>query len=285
MCEILHGASAAAALTDSLKAKCEYLRSRGIVPKLAIVRVGARDDDAAYERAAMRRCEKIGIAVLQVLLPENCEKSTLLDAIDRVNNDTSIHGCLLFRPLKDREMETAARDRLLPEKDVDGMTRISQAHVFTGSGVGFAPCTAEACIRLLEHYAIPIEGKRVVILGRSLVVGKPLAMLMLAENATVTICHSRSVDEQKIAKQADILVAALGKAEHVDASYLSEQQIVLDVGIHEREDGTLCGDVRSEDAAAIAKAYAPVPGGVGSMTTTILAEHVIRACENIACKQ
>ena len=283
MAEILRGAPAAAALTESLITRCECLKASGVTPTLAIIRVGARDDDLAYENAAVRRCEKIGIAVQRYVLPDSCDTNTLLETIDSINADDAIHGCLMFRPLRNQDAEKTACERLHPEKDVDGMTRASLTHVFSGTGNGFAPCTAEACIRLLAHYGIDPAGKQVVILGRSLVVGKPLAMLMLSQNATVTVCHSRTTNVQTVARNADILVAALGKAELVNASYLREGQIVLDVGIHEREDGTLCWDVRKDDVASIAAAYAPSPGGVGSMTTTILAEHVIKSCENSSC--
>ena len=283
MSEILRGAPAAAALTESLTARCDQLREHGLTPTLAVIRVGARDDDLAYEKAAVRRCEQIGIEVRRFLLPEDCSSEMLLNTIDTVNIDGSIHGCLMFRPLKNRAAEAAACDRLIPEKDVDGMTLASLTHVFSGSDGGFPPCTAEACVRLLDHYGIDLDGKRVVILGRSLVIGKPLAMLMLSRNATVTMCHSHTSNIKEITRPADIIVACMGKAESIDSSYLSEGQIILDVGIHERADGSLCGDVRTESIASVVAAYAPSPGGIGSMTTSVLAAHVVEACEKIAC--
>lgn len=278
MAELLRGAPAAAALTDTLIPRCGELLKRGITPTLAIVRLGARDDDRAYETAAIRRCEKIGIRVKPYLLSESTTTAALLAVIDEINADASIHGCLIFRPLPDAAMEEAACARLAPEKDVDGMTRASQAYVYSGKGLGFSPCTAEACVRLLEHYGYDLTGKHVVVLGRSRVVGRPLFMLLLQKNATVTVCHSRSVNEQAISRTADIVVAAVGKPEHVDASYFHSGQIVVDVGIHERADGTLCGDVSAAAAEDVA-AYSPVPGGVGNLTTSILAEHVLIACE------
>lgn len=282
MAEMLRGAPAAAALTDILIPRCAALQEKGVSPTLAILRVGTRADDVAYESAAIRRCQKIGINVQLYTLPSSCSADALFAAIDEINHNDLIHGCLMFRPLADRSTEEAACDRLSPKKDVDGMTRASLAHVYSGSGAGFAPCTAEACVRLLEYYGYELSGRRAVVLGRSLVVGRPLAMLLMQKDATVTICHSRSVNEQEISRAADIVVAAVGRPEHVGASYFRTGQIVLDVGIHERADGTLCGDVLS-NAAEAAEAYSPVPGGIGSLTTSILAEHVIRACEKMTC--
>lgn len=282
MAEILRGAPAAAAITEALRLRCNTLIESGITPTLAIVRVGAREDDIAYEQAAVRRCEKIGITVRTFPLQEG-DESGLLETIDAINADDSIHGCLVFRPLKNAQLEQAVCSRLSAKKDVDGMTPQSMAHVYSGSGDGFAPCTAEACIRLLEYYNIPLSGKRVVILGRSLVVGKPLAMMLLAKHATVTVCHSKTAQIHEVAQDADILVAALGKAGLVDRAFLQCEQTVIDVGIHESPDGSITGDVCAQDAAEIVKAYSPVPGGVGSMTTTVLAEHVLRACEDRTC--
>lgn len=279
MAEILHGSPVAAALTESLIPRCKQLKAQNNYPTLAIIRIGARDDDKAYEKAAIRRCEKVGISVRRFLLPEDCDVDTLLQTIDEVNLDSAIHGCLMFRPLRSKAAELAASERLLVSKDVDGMTRSSLAYLYSGTGAGFPPCTAQACMKLLEHYGIAPEGKRAVVLGRSTVVGKPLAMLLQNRNATVTVCHSHTQNEQEISRQADILIAAVGKAEHIDRTYLREGQILLDIGIHAREDGSLCGDVLADDAEAYAAAYAPSPGGVGSITTSILAEHVIEACE------
>lgn len=279
MAEILHGSPVAAALTEALIPRCEQLKAQNVCPALAIVRIGARDDDVAYENAAVRRCEKVGISVRRFLLPEGCDVKTLMQTIDEINLESAIHGCLMFRPLRSKAAELAASERLLVSKDVDGMTRSSLAYLYSGTGAGFPPCTAQACMKLLEHYGIAPEGKHAVVLGRSTVVGKPLAMLLQNRNATVTVCHSHTQNEQEISRQADILIAAVGKAEHIDRTYLREGQILLDIGIHAREDGSLCGDVLADDAEAYAAAYAPSPGGVGSITTSILAEHVIEACE------
>lgn len=279
MAELLKGLPVANALTEVLTVRAAALNEKNIIPTLAIVRVGERPDDISYETGAMKRCAKVGIAVRQFLLKADCKKEELLEAIRKINDDTSIHGCLMFRPLPDSAMEEAACALLKPEKDVDGMTAGSLAAVFAGKGAGYPPCTAEGCIELLDHYNIPLEGKRVVVIGRSLVIGKPVSMMLQTRNATVTMCHTRTVDMDKICRGAQILVVAAGKAGVVDDSFAAPGQIVVDVGINVNEDGKLCGDVQFETVEPIVDAITPVPGGVGSVTTAILAKHVIEAAE------
>ena len=279
MAEILKGAPAAAALTEELKARAEALRAKGTVPTLAILRVGERPDDLSYERGALKRCEKAGIEVKRFLLPEDVTESELLKTIDIVNADPGIHGCLMFRPLPDRAMEKAACARLLPEKDVDCMTEGSLGGVFTGSGTGYPPCTAEACMELLRFYGIGLKGKNVTVIGRSLVIGKPVSMMLQAAHATVTMCHTRTRDMAAICRNAEILVCAAGHAGLVTKDFIRPGQIVIDVGINVDENGNLCGDVAFDEAAGIAGMITPVPGGVGSVTTAVLAKHVIEAAE------
>lgn len=280
--KVLKGAPAAAALTEALAEKCRLLSQKGIVPCLAIVRAGERPDDLSYERAAMKRCEKIGIRVRQFLLPEDADEKLLSETVQEINRDQSIHGCLIFRPLKNKAAEAAAAALLAPEKDVDCMTSPSLAGVFSGNGTGFPPCTAQAVIELLDHYGIPLEGRHAVVIGRSLVIGRPVSMLLQRKNATVTMCHTKTRDLPALCRQADILIVAAGKAELVDDSYLSEGQIIIDVGIHADEAGNLCGDVNYEKAAPLAAAITPVPGGVGSVTTAVLCKHVIEAAEKLS---
>ena len=279
MAEILKGAPVAAALSEELIARAETLRKAGTVPTLAILRVGERPDDISYETGAMKRCDKIGIAVKHFLLPEDCTKEQLLDAVREINGDGSIHGCLMFRPLPDKEMEDAACSLLAPEKDVDCMTSGSLASVFTGKGAGFPPCTAQACIELLDHYGIELKGKRAAVIGRSLVIGKPVAMMLLQKNATVTICHTRTVDMPSVCRGAEIIIAAAGKAGVVDKTFAAPGQVVVDVGINVDENGKLCGDVKFDEAEPVVSAITPVPGGVGAVTTAVLAKHVIEAAE------
>ena len=279
MATLLKGAPAAKALTEHLQKRAESLTAKGVTPCLAILRVGAREDDLSYERGAMKRCEKVGISVRQVILPDTVTQSELLAEIDKLNRDDAVHGVLMFRPLPRTIDEHTACEALLPGKDMDGITSGSLAAVYAGTKNGYPPCTAAACVELLHHYEIPLAGKRVVVIGRSLVIGKPVSMLLLAENATVTICHSKSQNLPEICRESDILVVAAGKAGMVGAESLRPGQIVLDVGIHVGAEGNLCGDVRFDEAEEIVDAITPVPGGVGAVTTAILAQNVITAAE------
>lgn len=277
MAELWKGAPVAAALTEQLSARCEALKGRGVVPTLAIVRVGERPDDISYENGAVKRCEKIGVAVKRFLLPEACTREQLLDTIREINGDARLHGCLMFRPLPDREMEEAACALLDPAKDVDGMTAGSLASVFSGRGAGYPPCTARACLELLDHYGVDLTGKRAVVIGRSLVIGKPVSMLLQSRNATVTMCHTRTVDLPAVCRGAEVLIAAAGRAGVVGADCAAPGQLVLDVGINVGEDGKLRGDVDFDAVEPIVSAITPVPGGVGAVTTAVLCKHVIEA--------
>ena len=279
MAELLKGLPVANALTEALAVRVEKLKEKGVTPTLAILRAGERPDDISYETGAMKRCDKVGIAVRQFLLDEACTKEELLDTIRQINEDASIHGCLMFRPLPDRDMEEAACALLAPEKDVDGMTAGSLATVFAGKGAGYPPCTAEGCIALLDHYGIDLQGKRVAVIGRSLVIGKPVSMMLQSRNATVTMCHTKTVNLAEVCRNAEILVVAAGKAGVADESFTVPGQIVVDVGIHVNAEGKLCGDVDFASVEPVAAAITPVPGGVGSVTTAMLARHVIEAAE------
>lgn len=277
MAEILKGAPAAAALTEKLAVRCAALKEGGVIPTLAIVRVGERPDDVAYERGAIKRCEKVGIAVRQYLLPADAEQSELLRVIDEINRNGGIHGCLMFRPLPGHLDEAAACEALDARKDVDCMTESSLSSVFTGSGKGFKPCTAQSVMELLKYYGIDPAGKKAVVVGRSLVIGKPVAMLLLAANATVTVCHSRTASLAEQTRDADIVVAALGRARALTAEHFAPGQVVVDVGINAAPEGGLCGDVDFAAVEPIVSAITPVPAGVGSLTTAVLCAHVIEA--------
>lgn len=279
MAELLKGAPVAAALTEQLIERVKRLTEAGVTPTLAIVRVGERPDDISYETGAMKRCAKIGVAVKQFCLPETCSALELRAVIEHINAVSDIHGCLLFRPLPDKEMEAMACALLDPEKDVDGMTAGSLASVFTGKGAGYPPCTAQACMELLEHCGVDLTGKRVTVIGRSLVIGKPVSMMLQAKNATVTMCHTRTVDMPALCRNAEVLVAAAGKAGVVTADSVAPGQVVIDVGINVDADGKLCGDVKFDEVEPVVSAITPVPGGVGAVTTAVLAKHVIEAAE------
>ena len=279
MALLLKGGEAAAAMNEKTAARVAALTAAGVVPTLAVVRMGAREDDLSYERGVMNRCAKLGIQVKHCLLEADASQDQLLEVIRDINRDSSIHGCLLFRPLPTQINDKAVREALAPEKDVDGITDASLAGVFTGSGVGYAPCTAQACVEILDHYGIPLEGKRVTVVGRSLVVGKPAAMLLDRKNATVTICNSRTRNLPEICRSADVLVVAMGKRGAIGGDCVAPGQVVVDVGIHTDENGKLCGDVRFAEAEPVVEAITPVPGGVGAMTTSVLAAHVVEAAE------
>ena len=279
MATILKGAAVTAALNQSLTERTSALKEKGILPTLAIVRGGERGDDISYEKGAIKRCEKIGVGVKQFLLPADVPEETLLATIEEINADPAIHGCLLFRPLPGHIDGERVRRALAPQKDVDGITDGSLAGVFSGTGEGYPPCTAQACMEILDHYGYPLQGKKAVVVGRSLVVGKPAAMLLLQKNATVTVCHTRTADMPALCREAEVLIVAAGKAGVVGKEYLSPGQVVIDVGIHVLEDGKLTGDVKFEEAEPIVEAITPVPGGVGTVTTSVLVKHVVEAAE------
>lgn len=273
------GAPAAAALMEDLTGRIERLSGAGVTPTLAIVRVGERPDDRAYETGAVKRCEKAGVAVKRFPLPAGCSALELRAVLEHINAVSEIHGCLMLRPLPDPAMEEMACALLDPKKDVDCMTPAALAGVFAGKGWGYPPCTARACLELLKYYKTALTGKRAVVVGRSLVIGKPVSMLLQAENATVTMCHTRTVDLPAVCRGAEVLIAAAGRANLLGAAHVSPGQVVLDVGINVDESGKLCGDVKFDEAEPVVSAITPVPGGVGAVTTAVLVKHVVEAAE------
>ena len=278
MAEILKGADVVSAINERAIARVELLKKSDITATLAIVRVGERADDISYEKTATKRCETVGVNVKNIILPADVSQGELMQNILELNNDDNVHGVLLFRPLPKHLSDDAVRALLKPEKDIDGITDGSLAGVFTGSDQGFAPCTAQACIEILDHFNIDCKGKRAVVIGRSLVVGKPVAMMLMQRHATVTVCHTRTVDMPAVARNAEILIVAAGQMEGLTKEYFSPGQVVIDVGINWNETkGKLCGDVLFEDAEPIVAAITPVPGGVGTVTTSVLVSHVVDA--------
>ena len=279
MSTILKGAPVVAAMNEANAARCAALREKGVVPTLAVVRVGERPDDLSYEKGVMARCAKVGVEVKQFLLPADASQEELLRVIAGINADAAIHGCLLFRPLPKQFDDRTIRAALSPEKDIDGITDGSLAGVFTNTAVGYPPCTAQACLEILKFYNIPLSGRRAVVVGRSLVVGKPAAMMLDRENATVTLCNSRTQNLPDVCREADVVVVAMGKMGFIGAEHLRAGQVVVDVGIHVNEEGKLCGDVRFGEAEPVVEAITPVPGGVGTVTTSVLVSHVVEAAE------
>ena len=279
MAELLKGAAVVAALNEKMMKEIEGLKSKGVAPTLAILRVGERPDDISYEKGATKRCETVGVQVKNVVLPADVNQEVLMSNVEALNNDDSVHGVLIFRPLPRHLDEEAVRNALKPEKDIDGITDGSLAGVFTGNGRGFPPCTAQACMEILDFYGVNCTGKRAVVIGRSLVVGKPASIMLQQRNATVTMCHTKTVDMPSVVRVAEIVIVAAGKAGAVTADYLSAGQTVVDVGINMNDEGKLCGDVKFDDAEPIVSAITPVPGGVGTVTTSVLVSHVVEAAK------
>ena len=276
-------------LNARIIADCEALKEKGINPTLAIVRCGERPDDLSYESGATKRAETLGVAVEKFVLPEDVSKEELLKVIDDINANDKIHGVLMFRPLPKhlKADQDEICNRLDPKKDMDCLTDLSSAGVYQGrDDLGYAPCTPAACMEILDYYGIDCKGKSAVVIGRSLVVGKPAAMMLMAKNATVTICHTRTVNTAEICKNADIIVTAAGVLNSLTKDFVREGQIVIDVSMNwnpekitTRGKGGMSGDAVYEEVEPIVAAITPVPGGVGAVTTTVLMKHVVEAAE------
>ena len=284
MAQLLKGAPVAAAITENLIERAEALKAQDVTPKLQMLRIGERTDDVAYERAAQRRCASVGIETEITVLPADCAEVDVIRELQRINLDDTIHGCLMFRPLPKHLNERAICEALSPVKDVDGMTFASLTTVFTRSGEGFAPCTAQSVVELLDHYGVEIEGARTAVIGRSLVIGRPAAMMLLARNATLTMCHTRTKDLPAVCREAELLVVASGHAGAVTTDYVNHDQVVIDVGINAAPDGGVCGDVLFDEVEPLVRAISPVPSGVGAVTTAVLCKHVIEAAEKRLAK-
>ncbi len=277
MAKQLLGKEVTASLNERIKAQAARLQEKGVNPTLAIIRVGENPSDISYEKGADKRCETLGVACEKILLPEDVSQEELLAVMDRVNKNEKIHGVLLLRPLPGHLEQSAIENALDPTKDVDCMTDGSMSGVFTGKKVGFPPCTPQACMEILDYYGIDCTGKKAVVIGRSLVVGKPAAMMLIKKNATVTVCHTKTVDMPSVTREADIIIVAAGRAGVVGAEYVKPGQTVIDVGINMNVEGKLCGDVDFAAVEPIVDAITPVPGGVGSVTTSVLVGHVVEA--------
>lgn len=264
-------------MKEMLLAQASELKAKGITPTLAVIRVGKREDDMVYERSILRRFNALGMDVRVHELAENISQSEFNAEFMRVNDDREVHGILLFRPLPEGLSDEYVCLHMNPDKDVDGMSPVNAARIFAGEREGFAPCTPSAVMVMLARYGYDVSGMNVVIVGRSMVVGRPLSMLMLRANATVTVCHSKTHNLPEVCKKADVVIAAAGHAKLLTAEYFTKRSIVVDVGIDLDSEGNLCGDVDFERVEKFVKAISPVPGGVGAVTTSVLAEHVIKA--------
>lgn len=272
---ILKGAAVSAKIKEQVEELAAGLKGR--TPRLAIVRVGERPDDLSYERGALKKMESFGLVGESFPFPQDITDEAFKAEFAKINENPDIDGILLLRPLPKQIKEKDIEHMIDPRKDLDGISPENIARVFAGDDMGFAPCTAEAVVEVLKANDIPLTGKRVAIVGRSMVVGRPLSMLMLKENATVTICHTRTENLKETCKNAQILVAAAGRARMLDASYVGKDAVVVDVGINVDEDGKLCGDVDFDSLEGTASMATPVPGGVGAVTTAVLARHLVLA--------
>ena len=288
MAKRLLGKEVNEALVASLQARTAALREKGVVPTLGIIRLGENPSDLSYEKGATKRAEEVGVAVKNYILPETASKEEVLAVIDQVNADDSVHGVLMFRPLPKhlKADQDEICNRLAPKKDVDSMTHMSNAGVFEGQALGYAPCTPAACMEILDHYGIDCKGKNAVVIGRSLVVGKPAAMMLMAKNATVTICHTKTVNTAEICRNADIIVSAAGVLNSLTKDFVRPGQVVIDVSMNWNPEkitakgkGGMSGDCVFEDVEPIVDAITPVPGGVGAVTTSVLMKHVVEAAE------
>jgi methylenetetrahydrofolate dehydrogenase (NADP+)/methenyltetrahydrofolate cyclohydrolase len=278
MAVLLKGIEVANGMKEGLQAKVSELKDSGKEPCLGIVRIGERGDDLSYERGAIKRCEGVGLSCKVFSFQEDISNDDFISAFKKINSDDTVHGILVFRPMPKHIDEERVKTLIDPEKDVDCMSPVNIAKVFAGDETGYAPCTPRAVMETLKHFDIPLKGKRVTVIGRSMVVGKPLAMLLLKEHATVTMCHTKTVGLEGECRKAEILIAAAGVPKMVTAAFVNKGAVVIDVGINVDDDGNLCGDVDFESVEPIAGSITPVPGGVGTVTTSVLAMHTIEAC-------
>ena len=280
MANLLKGKYVATYINQRSKNDVDTLKAKGITPTLAILRVGNKESDLSYEKGAIKRASEVGVEVKSIVLDENVEYDAFYKTLQELNNDNTIHGILMLRPLPKHLDNEKARLSIIPSKDVDGCSNGSLSGVFTNTDLGFAPCTAQAAIEMLDYYKIDVKGKNVVVIGRSLVVGKPLAMMLLNKNATVAICHTKTVDLPSISRNADIIIAATGQMESLNKDYFKSGQTIIDVGISWNDTKQkLCGDVLFDEVEPLVENITPVPGGVGSVTTSVLVSHVVEAAK------
>lgn len=279
MAFLLRGEPVAENVRRRIGRKCEILQKRGVNPTLGIVRVGSRGNDIAYERGAMKQAQKLGIKVKQITLSEEISGEELCRVLQEINADSDIHGCLIFRPLPNRLNEAEMLEILKPEKDVDVITAASMGRMVTGADNEYAPCTAAACLELLKYYQIPLKGRRVTVVGKGINVGLAISLLLLNEEATVSVCHIFTAPEEvkRLCREADVLVSAAGCAGLIGAEHVRPGQVVIDVGVNMGNDGKTCGDADFNTVEPIVEAITPVPGGVGAVTSCILMEHVADA--------
>ena len=278
MAQLLKGKEVAEALQEKDHKLIDKLKERGITPTLIVFKVGNKESDLSYLKGINKKSEALEINVILKEYAEDVDPEILYEDLDEANKDADIHGILIFRPLPKQFNDDELRNRIAVDKDVDGCSDLSLGSIFINKDQGYFPCTAQAVVEILDHYGIEISGRNITVIGRSLVIGKPLSMILLNRNATVTTCHSRSKDIPKISSKADILVCASGQMESISRDYVNEDMTIIDVGISWNEaKQKLCGDVLFEDVEPNVKAITPVPGGVGAVTTAVLLDHVVES--------
>lgn len=279
MARLLTGGPVAEAMCGPIRRKRDALCALGVEPVFCMVRVGSRESDLTYERGAARRAASLGVKVRRFSLPETAGERELTDVLEQVSRDPALHGCLLFRPLPPRLDTPAAAQALDPRKDIDAITAASMGSLLAQSSIGFVPCTAAACLELLRYYRIPLQGKKIAIIGKSMAVGLPTALLMMREEATVSVCHvlSDRRDTRDFCRGADVIISATGCQGLIRGDYVRPGQTVVDVGVTVGEDGRIRGDVAFEEVEPIVDAITPVPGGVGAVTSTVLVGHAVEA--------
>lgn len=279
MAKILKGGVVAKGIKEGIKKDVEELKAKNINPSLGIVRLGENPDDISYERSIIKNCEKLGIEAKVFTQEENASTEELTKLIEELNANKDIHGILVFRPLPEQIDEDVIRTTIDPNKDIDCMHPLNLERVCDGKLDKFVPCTPKSALEILKHYEVPLEGANAVVINRSMVVGKPLAMMLLTENATVTICHSRTKNLDEITRNADVVVTALGRAKFFSEDYFNEDSIVIDVGMSLDDTGKISGDVDFDNVSEKVKAITPALGGVGSVTTSLLLSHVIKGAK------
>lgn len=280
--KILRGKPVADSLTEKIIVEINEIKNTSSsIPKLAMIRVGNKDDDLSYQRAAINRCTKCGIETEVIELDELCTQEKYIEELKKLNNNSSIHGILCFRPLPKGLNENIIKNIISPQKDVDCFSPLNLAKLLANEEDGFTPCTPMGVIEILDYYDINLEGKNIVVLGRSMVVGKPLSILLTNRNATVTVCHSKTKNLNNICSTADIIVSCIGVGKFVKSDFVKNGAIVVDVGINFDEQGNMFGDVDFNDVCGVVDKITPVPGGVGSVTTSILASQVLKAYKNL----
>ncbi|MBB6217321.1 methylenetetrahydrofolate dehydrogenase (NADP+)/methenyltetrahydrofolate cyclohydrolase [Anaerosolibacter carboniphilus] len=266
-------------LREDIKKRVALLEEDGNTPTMLIIRVGEREDDISYEKSILKNCEILGIRSFVKCLPVDVSQEDLIAVIEQANTNDDIHGIMLFRPLPAHLDLEVIRDVINPMKDIDCMNPVNLQKVLETNVKGIAPCTPKAVVELLKYYNIPLEGANITMVGSSLVVGKPLGLLLIEEKATVTFCHIYTKDVAAFTTKADIVIVAIGKAKLIKDNYFNENTVVIDVGINVTEDGKICGDVDYDLVFDKVKAITPTVGGIGIITTTILLSHVVEACE------